>query len=273
MSLLAAAATVLSCSVAWADIPAPFSAPPAEDDYRISYSLETGIWQNEETLHHQLAVQIPIWSTAVGALLPFVNAFGEVNDSLMGNMRLYVQWFHRFSFGSRTGLTVGGGVDVYFPTATPFEEAQPHAPLIAAPMAGETALFAPELTFATRPRVHVGGELWIFCLQAFAGAGVHFVGSEAMVAFEWGANLATSIVDWLTVAVEITGAAWLTDEPWWMEQRAVFIAGGLRFLLPHGLEPALWVRGSLITPEHDWGWAPFVGVNLTWRHDRDWILF
>ncbi len=257
-----------------AELPEPFGVPPTATDYRVGYALEGGIWsEGQGTIFHRLALQLPLWGAAAGAVLPFANALGDVNDSVIGNLRLYGQVFRRFAVAPRTALTVGGGLDAYAPTATPYSAQDPLAVLVAGSSAGESTLFAPALSFAVRPRLHVAGELWIFSAQTTAGAAVHFEGSQARVAIEWGAALAASLTDGVALVVEATGISWMLAPPDWMAERTVTLGGGLRFHLPWGWRPGLWVRAPLVDRSTDQGFGTFVGVEILWQHDRSWFLF
>ncbi len=274
LAALALTTAVAAPTAASADVPEPFHLPAMSDDYRVGYSLEGGIWtEGQGTLHHRLRLQIPLWGTAAGATLPFGNALGEVNDSVLGNLVLYAQWFRRFAIAPRTAVRIGGGLDVYAPTATPLEPQEAEAALLSGPAAAESALFAPGLTVALRPRVHLGGELWIFSLQMAAGAAVHFEGSHAAVAIDWGANFSAWITDWVAISAEAAGVSWVHEAPEWMSQRVVTLGGGLRFHLPYGWRPGLWVRTPVTDPLTDFGYGTFVGVEIIWRHDRNWFLF
>jgi len=274
LAVAALASLVALPGAARGEVPEPFQLPSTSDDYRISYAVEGGIWtEGQGTLHHRLRLQIPLWGTAAGAILPFGNAFGEVNDSVLGNLVLYTQWFRRFAVAPRTAMRIGGGFDVYAPTASPLGPQDPEATLLAGPAAAESALFAPGLTVAVRPRIHVGGELWIFSLQMMASASVHFEGSQARVAIDWGANLSAWVTDWLALCAETSGVAWIHEAPEWMDQRVVTLGGGLRFHLPYGWRPGLWIRTPVTDPLTDFGYGTFVGVEVIWRHDRNWLLF
>jgi hypothetical protein len=259
---------------ALADLPEPFAAPSTSDDYRVAYSLEGGIWtEGQGTLQHRLSLQIPLWGAAASALLPFANAIGRLNDSSLGNLRLSVQAFRRFAIAPRTALTVGGGIDSYAPTATPFAPQDPIAVLLAGPTAGESALFSPDLTIAFRPRAHVAGQLWIFSVQVMAAASVHFEGSQARVAIEWSAALSGFVTDWMALVVEAAGVAWVLEQPDWMLPRTVTLGGGLRFQLPWGWRPGIWVRGPVTDRLTEQGYGTFVGVEVLWQHERSWFLF
>lgn len=257
-----------------AELPEAFGTPPAASDYRVGYALEGGIWtEGQGTILHRVSIQIPLWGASAGALLPFANAFGEVNDSIVGNLRLYAQMFRRFAVAPRTALTLGGGLDAYAPTATAYTAQDPLAVLISGPTSGEVSLYAPALSFGVRPRVQVGGELWIFSAQLVGGATVHFEGSQARVAIEWGAALGAFLTDWLALVVEATGVSWVLEAPEWMAERVVTLGGGLRFHLPWGWRPGLWVRAPVVDRASDYGYGTFVGVEIVWQHDRSWLIF
>ena len=259
---------------AGAELPEPFLLPATADDYRLAYSLEAGLWADgQATLQHRIALQIPLWGSAAGAVLPFGNALGGVNDSVVGNLRLYGQWFRRFEVAPRTAFAVGGGLDLYAPTATPLAPQDLKTALLTGQTGGEVALNAPGITFAFRPRLQLAGELWIFSLQTMVAAAVLFEGNEVSTALEWGAMLAVSLTRWLALGLEVTGFSWLGETPVWTGERIVTMGGGLRFTLPFGWRPGLWVRGPLTERQTELGMGTFVGFELQWQHDRRWFLF
>ena len=106
-----------------------------------------------------------------------------------------------------------------------------------------------------------------------AHGSVHFEGSHARVAIDWGANLSAWVTSWLALSAEASGVSWVHEAPEWMGQRVVTLGGGLRFHLPYGWRPGLWVRAPVTDTLTDFGYGTFVGVEIIWQHDRDWFLF
>jgi len=272
--LLVSLTLVLAPATARAELPEPFGGAGMSDDYRFGYALSVGVWEGDQaTLHHRVRMQIPLWSVAAGAVAPFANAIGDVDDSTMGNLRLYVQWFHDFSIARRANLRIGGGLDAYLPTATRFTAVNERDFLVTGPAVGESAAYLEDMSFAFRPRLHVGGEVWIFSFQGFAGVPVILEGSSSMAGFDWGVTLAATFYETVALAVETTGTVWLDERPESLPESHVSAGAGLRFLLPHGWQPAIWVRGPLTEEDTLDREDVSIGVELLWRHDRRWLLF
>ena len=258
-----------------AELPQTFDVPAVTDDYLINYGLAFGIWTSDQySLHHRLGLQIPLWAAAAGAQLSFTNVFGELSDSGLGNLRLYLQWFHNFEWARRANFWIGGGLDGYVPTATAFEAESETALLVGSPAAGDSSLVAPDTTFGLRPRLQLAGQAWIFSVQMFGAAAVQFVGNEVRVAFEWGINFSANATEWLAIVAEATGVSWTIEPPPWMAPRSVTIGGGLRFNLPGGWLPGIWFRVPATGGDTGrYGDVAFIGLELTWRHGRNWFLF
>jgi len=258
-----------------AELPQTFNVPSVTDDYRVTYALAFGIWAPDEyCFDHRLGLQLPLWAAALGAQLSFTNVFGEVDDSGVGNLRLYLQWFHNFEWARRANFWIGGGIDGYVPTATAFEPDSDQALLMGSGVAGDSSLNAPDTTFGLRPRLQIAGQAWIFSVQAFGAAAVQFVGSEVRVAFEWGINFSADATEWLAIVAELAGVSWTVEPPPWMEPRAVTVGGGLRFNLPGGWMPGVWFRVPAIGADTArFNDVAYVGLELTWQHGRNWFLF
>ena len=273
-ALIAIAAVMLCSSAARAELPQCFDMPSANDDYRVSYTSSVGFrGEDQYSLHHRVGLQIPLWGAAAGAQLTFSNVFGPISESVVGNLRLYLQYFHSFEWADRANIWIGGGVDGYAPTATALNPQEPLAALTAGSVPGDASIGSPDLTFALRPRLHLGTQAWIFSLQVMGAASVQFLDGGFRSALEWGINVSAQAVEWLVIAAEVTGISWLDQAPGWMPQRTVVFAGGLRLDLPGGWMPGLWVRAPATGRENEVGEGVFIGVELLWRHDRNWILF
>jgi hypothetical protein len=272
---LAIVGLVLSCGGdARAELPQCFDVAPTNDDYRIGYSMVTGIWNDEQvSFHHRALLQIPLWGAAAGVQVPFANAYGDVTNSSLGNLRMYAQYFYTFQWARRANVWVGGGIDVYIPSASALDPQAPETQLISGIAIGDSSLTAPDLDFGIRPRLHIAGEAWIFSLQAFGGFAVQFLDDESRSAFEWGVNFSAQATDWLVISAEATGVSWMVGPPSWMTQRLVTLGAGFRFVLPAGFLLGLWARAPAAGGETTFGEGVFVGFDLLWRHDRNWVLF
>jgi hypothetical protein len=264
----------LAPSLARAELPQCLDVPSINDDYRVGYALSTGIWHDPQvSLHHRLSLQIPLWNVAAGAQLSFNNVIGEHAGSSVGNLRLFVNYFYSFEWARRANLWIGGGIDGYAPTATELDPQAETTSLFASAVMGDSTLNAPDITFGMRPRLHLGAEMWIFSVQAFAGAAIQFLGTEVRSAFEWGFNFSAQATDWLVLMAEATGVAWMVGAPEWMSVRVVMLGGGLRFILPSGFLLGLWARAPAAGGETAYGEGTFIGFELGWSHSRNWILF
>lgn len=273
--LCLAGVVALAPGAAQAELPQCLDVQSTNDDYRVGYQLTTGIWRDAQvTLHHRVSLQIPIWGAVAGAQLPFNNVTGENAGSSVGNLRLFVNYFYTFEWARRANIWIGGGVDTYTPTSTALDPQASSTPLYVGPLTGDSTLNAPDITFGLRPRLHLAAEMWVFSVQAFGAATIHFMGSEIRSAFEWGINFSAQATSWLVLSAEATGVSWMVGSPEWMSIRVVTVGGGLRFVLPSGFLLGLWARapaaGSEDSPYRE---GTFIGVDVLWRHDRDWILF
>lgn len=261
-------------ATATAELPQCLDVQSVNDDYRVGYKLTTGIWDDPSvTLHHRLSLQIPLWGAAAGAQLSFNNVIGDIAGSSFGNLRLFVNYFYTFEWASRANIWIGGGIDGYVPTATALDPQALLTPLYIGPITGDASLNAPDITFSVRPRIQLAAEMWIFSVQAFAAAAIHFMGAEVRSAFEWGINFSAQATSWLVLMAEATGVSWMVGMPEWMSIRVVTVGGGLRFVLPSGFLLGLWARAPAAGEAAEVGEGTFIGVDLFWRHSRNWILF
>jgi hypothetical protein len=259
---------------AWADLPQTFDLPTMADDYRLTYGLSTGIWdQRQVALNHTVALQMPLRQGAVGAELSLTNLIGDLTGSSLGNLRLHIQWFQKLALSTRNRFLVGGGLDFFVPTSTSMDAESDQATLVAGAPPGDAGSAAPDAAFTIRPRLQVGTEVWIFSAQLFGATAVQFVGQQARFALEWGVNLAAYFTRWMALAVEATGVSWLDTPPDWMDRRVVNLGLGLRFATRHGLLPAVWLRVPVVNTETSYGGALFINVELSWFHERNWFLF
>jgi hypothetical protein len=251
-----------------------FDVPVASDDYRVDYSLAVGLWRASQTsLQHRLRFQIPLWSAAVGAQFSVSHAVGDVDDTVAGNLRIYAHYFHTFEWARRASVTVGGGLDVYAPTATSLDPQSELAALVAGPAPGDASLDAPDIRFGVRPRIHLLGQAWIFTVQAHGAVAVHLLDDDVRAALEWGVHVSAAATTWISIVGEVSGVSWIDQAPSWSPQRNTSFGMGVRFTFPGGWLPGLFVRVPAAGNDTEAGEGIFVGVQLVWRHDRDWIRF